>query len=799
MSTGAGLAGCRVVEVGEGSSLAYAGKLLAAFGADVLKIEPPGGDPLRRIAPLADLGEGCKESAYFAWLNVGKRSSCLTEVDAAALALEADVLLDARPPGSGMDGPLSHSSLRAANPALVVVATSWFGESGPYRDYLTTDATCRALAGLIHLIGPVERPVHINDHQADIVGGLHAYMATLAGLFAGGERFEVSIHEANVAVAETHTAWGSLGPRRRLGNNRFSGTFPVGVYRCREGWLGVGVSSHAQWLEFCHLFDMKEAAANPLYALGVDRSAHKNEIEPLFVEKLQARTAAEWFAIALERKLPFAIVPEMHELLAQPVFRDDGTIVEVTLGSLRFQAPAVPWRLPRCMPVSGGAASQLEEHIGFMPRVPSAPMARAEARPGAPLAGLRIVDLTMGWAGPLATRTMADLGADVLKIESCGHMDWWRGQDPRPVFFEEKLYETRPNFLCMNRNKRGITLDLTTTEGIALVKRLVADADVVVENYAHGVVGKLGLGYEALRAVKPDLVMISMPALRSGPWEKARAYGFTLEQASGLPTIAGEPQGPPLLTHYAYGDPIGGLNAACALLTGLMHRNRTGEGQYIELSQVECMLPLTSYWMIAQSVTGDTGPRLGNRHPEHVPQNCFRCAGDDAFVHVAVTDDAMWARLCGAIGRSDWLRDESLGNSSGRRLREEELEVGIEAWTRTVGADEAMRHLQRHCVAAGVVRSPYDLVEDPHLQARGFWQRSQRKFSGTFWHASLAIREGQVPYPVRFPAPTLGECNAAVLNGTLGLGSEELARLSAAGVIGAEARAPSQQRKKQSS
>jgi len=794
----AALIGCRVLEIGTGSALAYGGKLLAAFGAEVLKIEPPGGDPLRREPPLAMTGDGATESAYFAWLNVGKRSAAMDDMAVRTLALQADVLIDGRAPGAGRAGPLRHAELQAAHPHLVVVATSWFGESGPYRDYLATDATCRALAGLIHLIGPAERPVHLNDHQADIVGGLHVYAAALAGLFAGGMRFELSVHEANMTVAETHTAWGPSGPRRRLGNNRFSGTFPLGVYRCKEGWLGIGMSSHDQWLAFCELFGMKDAAANPDYALGVDRSARKAEIEPLFVDKLKERSAAEWFAIALERKLPFAIVPTMDELLAQPVFREAGAFAQVTLGAARFEGPAVPFRPPRCPPRSGGTAACLEASVAFTARTERASFARGGARPEAPLAGLRIVDLTMGWAGPLAARTMADLGADVIKIESCGHLDWWRGQDPRPVFFEQKLYEQRPNFLCMNRNKRGITLDLTKPEGIELVKRLVADADAVIENYAHGVIAKLGLGYPVLSAIKPDLVMISMPAFRTGPWEQARAYGFTLEQASGLPTLAGNPDGPPLLTHYAYGDPIGGLNAICALLTALMHRQRTGEGQYIELSQVECMFPLTAPWMIEQSVTGSVSERMGNRHPRHVPQNCFRCAGEDAFVHIAATDDAMWARLCRVIDRPDWECDATLLTDAGRRLREAELETGIEAWTGQRDADAAMRALQSAQVAAGVVRSPYDLVDDPHLQARGYWQGTERAYSGTFWHSSLAYRAGAESYPLRHPAPTLGEYNEAVLGGILGLGSEELERLRAAGVIGTEARPRNHARKKAS-
>lgn len=793
------LAGCRVLELGAGSTVAYGGKLLAAFGADVVKIEAAGGDPLRRVPPLAPTGDGEEQSAYFAWLNVGKRSIVIEEQAARALAVEADVLLDARPPGAAGGGPLAHAALHAANPGLVVVATSWFGESGPYRDYLSTDATCRALAGLVHLIGPPERPVHIDDHQADIVGGLNVYMAALAGLFAGGGRFELSIHEANIAVAETHTAWGPGGPRRRLGNNRFSGTFPVGVYRCREGWLGIGVSSHDQWLTFCDLFGMHEAAANPVYALGIDRSARKDEIEPLFADKLKTRPAAEWFAIGLERRLPFAIVPEMGELLAQPVFRDAGAFAPIGIAGARFEGPAVPFRPPRCPPRSGGTASCLETEANFAPRRGRPALARPQARPGAPLDGVRIVDLTMGWAGPLVTRTMADLGADVIKVESCGHLDWWRGQDPRPVFFEQKLYEQRPNFLCMNRNKRGITLDLTQPEGVALVKRLVAGADAVVENYAHGVAAKLGLGYTELVAARPDLVMVSMPAFRTGPWERGRAYGFTLEQASGLPTIAGNPDGPPLLTHYAYGDPIGGLNAACALLTALMHRHRTGEGQYVELSQVECMFPLAAPWMIEQSVTGRVGPRLGNRHPQHVPQNCFRCAGDDAFVHIAAVDDPMWVRLCRALGRDDWADDPTLATAAGRRRAEDAIEAGIEAWTGSRDAEAAMQSLQAAGVVCGVVRSPYDLVEDPHLQARGFWQRSDRRYSGTYWHAALAFREAGRAYPVRTPAPTLGEHNGDVLGGILGLGEDEMARLRAAGIIGTQARPPQPRRKKSAS
>jgi crotonobetainyl-CoA:carnitine CoA-transferase CaiB-like acyl-CoA transferase len=773
----------RVVELGTGVPLAYAGKLFAGFGADVVKIEAEGGDPGRREPPLVEAGAGHAESAYFAWLNTGKQSrfsAAATEVIAGA-----DVLLDGRSPDEVATGPMAHAALRKAHPQLVIVAISWFGESGPYRDYLTTDATCRALAGLIHLIGPPDRPVGINDHQADIVGGLAAYIAAMTGLLAGGgRRFELSVHEANMALSETQTAYGPQGPRGRPGNNRFANTYPIGVFRCREGWIGIGISTTAQWGTFCELFDMPDAADNPHYAVGMDRSSRADELEARYAEKFLARTAAEWFAEGLARKLPFAIVPEMHELLAQEVFRKDGSFATIHIGSAKFEGPAIPLRLTATPPVSAGIAPFAGESRPLAPRVP--PVPRPSGTPGMPLAGTRIVDLTMGWAGPLATRHMADLGAEVIKIEASRHPDWWRGQDPRPSFYEQKLFEKRPNFLVLNRNKLGITLDLTTQDGVGLVKRLVARADAVVENYAREVAPKLGLGYAALRAVKQDIVMVSMPAFRAGAWEQARAYGFTLEQASGLPTISGNPDGPPLLTHYAYGDPIGGLNATAALLTALAHRRNTGQGQHIELSQVECMFPLAAPWMIEQSVTGRLGPRLGNRHPVNVPQNVFRCAGPDDFIHIAITDDTMWSRLCAAIGRPD-LDTAMLATPAGRRAQEVEIEAAIEAWTAAQDADAAMRLLQSQKIIAGVVRSPYDLAADPHLVARGFWQPVERAFSGPHVQPSLAFREGGAPYPVRHASPTMGQFNRQVLGDILGLPESELDRLARDGVIGTEA------------
>jgi crotonobetainyl-CoA:carnitine CoA-transferase CaiB-like acyl-CoA transferase len=376
---------------------------------------------------------------------------------------------------------------------------------------------------------------------------------------------------------------------------------------------------------------------------------------------------------------------------------------------------------------------------------------------------------------------LGELGAEIIKVEACQYPDWWRGTDLRASFIAEQKYEKIPWFQLMNRNKLDVTLDLTDPVGVALLKRLVADADAVIENYSAEVLRKLGLDYSVLSKVRPGLVMLSMPAFGSdNPWSACRGYGSTLEQASGLPTITGFSDDPPTMNQTAYGDPVGGFNAAAALMVALLHKQATGQGQNIDLSQVECMLPLVAPALIEQSATGRTPPRTGNRHPLFVPQGCFRCAGQDEWVVVSITGDTMWRTLCSVLGRDD-LADLT---AEQRRDRQEGLEALIGGWTAERSPDEAMALLQACGVAAGSVRTPMALTEDPHLVARGFWRRLDRPFIGMHWQSSAAFREGPDPYPVRRVAPTLGQDNETILGGRLGLSRSEIDRLAASDVIG---------------
>jgi crotonobetainyl-CoA:carnitine CoA-transferase CaiB-like acyl-CoA transferase len=400
---------------------------------------------------------------------------------------------------------------------------------------------------------------------------------------------------------------------------------------------------------------------------------------------------------------------------------------------------------------------------------------------------VRVIDFSMGWAGPICTRSLADLGADVIKIEAIQYPDWWRGVDRRPAYIREQMYEKSVRYCIMNRNKRGVTLDLTRPQGLDLAKRLIWDADVVVDNYSVDVLSKLGLGYEVLSKVNPRLVMMSMSAFGAGSIHRdCRAYGSTLEQGSGLPSVVGGPGGPPVMSHTAFGDAVGGLNGCAAVLTALIHARLTGNGQFIDLAQIECMVPFAAPWIVAHSIDGKAPVKYGNRHPDFVPHGCFRCAGDDNWIVVGVSSDAIWPKLARLLGRPDWAADQALSSAAGRRKIETEIEAAIADWTSARDADQAMSELQAAGVASGVARLPIELLQDRQLHARGFIQEIDRAFIGRHPQPSLPFRETDRPFAIRSAPPTLGEHNHEILGGILGLSDAEIDRLAGEGILGTE-------------
>jgi crotonobetainyl-CoA:carnitine CoA-transferase CaiB-like acyl-CoA transferase len=486
------------------------------------------------------------------------------------------------------------------------------------------------------------------------------------------------------------------------------------------------------------------------------------------------------------------IVPTMAQLLAQPVHRGRGAFVPVQLGEAVFEAPVLSQRLDEAGPLPGGRAPLLgadNAHYRGAGLGRAAHGLRPAPAAALPLAGIRVVDLSMGWAGPFASRMLADLGAEVIKVESPSYPDWWRGTLYTEEFYRDRLYEKSAHFNLMNRNKRGITLDLTHPEGRRLLLDLVRHADAVIENYSAEVLPKLGLDPAVLGQANPRLVMLSMPAFGLGnDWSHTRAYGGTLEQASGLPLYTGHADGPPAMTSYAYGDPMGGLNASAALLLGLLVQRDTGRGRHINLSQVEGMLALAAPFLIAQSLHGQVPPRQGNAHPVHAPHGCYPCAEEDAWIVMAVETGAQWQSLCTVLERADWAHDPQLACAQGRRARQAELDAVIAQWSRRHGDDEAMHLLQRAGVPAGAVRSLEQLLQDPHLRARGFWREVERAHVGRYVSSTTVFRRDGQALPLRHVAPTLGEHTQEVLQRLLQLDARQLQALEGQGVIGTQAR-----------
>jgi len=402
------------------------------------------------------------------------------------------------------------------------------------------------------------------------------------------------------------------------------------------------------------------------------------------------------------------------------------------------------------------------------------------------LEGIRIVDLSMGWAGPLAARHLADMGAQVIKIESLERFDWWRSWEATPEWIEDDGAEKSVAFNMVNRNKLNVTLDLEDPRGRDLLLKLVAGANAVVENYSGGVLPKLKLGYDVFCEAKANIILLSMPPFgANGPWAEFRAYGSTVEQSSGLPHLNGGPDDPPTMQHVAYGDAVGGITGACALLVALRHQAKTGLGQYMDLSQVEGLFPLAAEGILHYSARGQTPNRARNMHQHHPVHGVFPCMGEDNWIVIEARDETEWQALktCAAPTL------DAFDNIDQCRAESDEINKVLSTWTRDQDASTLMHALQENGVPAASTLSASDLINHPQLEARDYWQWRDRAVVGNQPNPSPPYR-GDSPLSIDTPAPTLGQHNTEVLSGILGLTQDELGDLEAAGIIGTRPRMP---------
>jgi crotonobetainyl-CoA:carnitine CoA-transferase CaiB-like acyl-CoA transferase len=404
--------------------------------------------------------------------------------------------------------------------------------------------------------------------------------------------------------------------------------------------------------------------------------------------------------------------------------------------------------------------------------------------PQLPLTGTRVIDLAQVFAGPACTRILSDLGADVIRFESAARMDVTRNLIITDNDGLDHHWLRASYFIVRNAGKREMVLDLNKEEGREIIRKLVAGADVVVESFTPRVMANFGLGYEAMKTIKPDIIMISLSGYgQNGPMRDYGAYGMGLEPASGISSITGYKGGPPMRSGLSFTDPYSGFLGAGAVLTALNYRRRTGKGQYIDLSEQEAAIPIMGAALLEYQMTGRMPERIGDRSEHAAPQGCYRCSGDDRWAVISCTSDAEFGRMASAMGNAEWITDARFAGVLARHEHHDELDAAITEWTSQRDHYDVMHTLQRAGVKAAAVLDGKEILHDPQFKARGHFDVIDQPAVGKRpVQRHVAAKFGRFVAKPRRAAPTLGEHNEEVLQ-ELGYSDEAITKLKEDGVI----------------
>lgn len=787
------LSGLRVVDLSTWIAGAYCTKLLADGGAEVIKVESPEGDPLRRWSASGAAIAPDTDGALFNFLNASKKS-VVVEVGRAEslhsleeLLTSADVVVWSR--GSAVAGhpALAPRELLHRHPHLTVTTITPFGLEGPWSDKAATEFTLQAWSGGIVGLArgkPDRAPVFVGGQIGEWVSGVFGAIGTLAARRRGGapgELIDVSMLEA-LAMTLTYypvTFNDQLGrPMRR---KRFVPT--PGVAAARDGLVGLGVGTGQQWLDFCTMVGHPEWTEDP--KLFLDRTA----LTPTIDGWIADHRVEEILDLASAFRIPNAPIVNGANAREVEHFRERKTFA----GNPRDGAmnPCPPYRLESGCLRPPEPAPRLGEH-SLEEVVPRSTPTRTDPTTVSvtpPFAGLRVLDMTAFWAGPLTGHLLALLGAEVIHLESASRPDGARlvGGVPQT---EDRFWERGPIFAALNTNKKSMTIDLRDPRGIDVLHRLIATCDVVVENYTPRVLDQLGLGYDTLKADRSDLVMLRMPGFGlDGPWRDLSAFAFVIEDASGLTWLTGHPDLLPF-EPYTIGDPNAGLHALFALMVALEQRAKTGEGGLVEAAMVDAGLNIAAEQVIEASAYGALLGRDGNRGPTAAPQNLYRAAPpdddgrDDSWIALAVANDEQWESLRAALGEPEWAADPGLATAAGRLDAHDRIDSSLQEWCRSRSADDIVALLWDAGVPVAKVMSPHRQPELPQLTFRNFFEELDHPVIGRSRYSTMPMRFSLGPERIhQRHAPLLGEHNEELL-GQLGLTRSEIEALKADGIIG---------------
>ncbi|MGH3641084.1 MAG: CoA transferase [Mycobacterium sp.] len=799
MESATPLRGCVVVDLSSGIPGAYATKILADGGADVVKVETPEGDSLRSWSASGATIESGDDGALFSFLACSKRSVVADPEDADDLELlerllaSADVVLWSR--GSRLAGldALAPSAIRQRYPHLIVTAITPFGLDGPWRDRPATEFTLQAWSGGAIGIGRGSQdraPVHVGGQVGDWVSGAYAAAMTLAfrarSLRDGhGELVDLSMLETQILCLTYYpvTFFDMLG---RPWRTERKPTVP-GVAQAADGLVALGCGTAQQWHDLCAMSGHDEwIDEGTQLTITEQANLHAEEL----YEWLRDQNVDDVRDLASAFRIPNSPVGNGENVTSMDHYVERGAFT--TNPRDGFTQPSHPYRLSGVVLRPPAPAPRLGEHTAAYRGAALAPRPVPSGEPRRdrlPLSGLRVLDMTTFWAGPSCTHALAMLGADVIHLESTPRPDGTRLIAGIPAT-EDQWWEKSPIFSALNTNKKSLTLNFQTERGRELLHRFVPEFDVIVENFTPRVIDQIGLDFASVLKLRPDAIMLRMPGFGlDGPWRDNPAFAYIIEDASGLSWLTGYPDRNPY-EPYSVGDPNAGVHALNALLLALEHRRRTGEGVLVEAAMVDAALNIAAEQVIEHSAYGSLLQRNGNRGPVAAPQNLYRSADvdefgrDDCWVAIAVTTDDQWAALRDAIGRPEWATDPALSEAAGRRARHDLVDERLAAWCLPQSSEGIVEILWTAGVPVAKVMQPHRQAELPQLRHRRFFEQVGHPVNVAAPHSTLPVNLSNGPdHFHRQPAPLLGQHNHELLS-ELGLADDEILALEEDGVIG---------------
>lgn len=772
------------------------GRILADLGMEVIKIEPPGGDPVRRLAPFVKSPDGKELSTTFAHLNAGKASKILdldNEADRASfrrLVATADVVVESFQPGELESKGLGYKSLAQIHPGIVMGSITGFGQTGPKKNLACNDLVALAESGFLYISGdPALPPCRPPETQAYYFASLFAAAGVLAALYrrertGQSDHVDASMQETLATQEHIIRLYANENQISKRAGSQHGSVAPAKIFPCRNGFVYLYVTRQ-HWKLFLEVWKEHPAEMDaPEWLNNLYRRAHADQINAAVETFTRKHTMEELTNLLQAEGIPCVSVNTPLGFANDEHVQGRGFMAVVEHADFgATQQAAMPFMIDGARsPVQSVPVldSWRESEENRAPQAMANPAGANGNSSNGPLDGMRIVSFDHVLAGPYGTTILAELGADLIKVESRkGGMDPFRffgtGEDPN----------LSPRFLEFNRNKRSLTINLKHSQGPKVLHDLVAKADAVIDNYSVDVVERIGLAYDDLRRVKPDIINLRMPGLgTTGPKRYFSTVGVNLTSFTGLTYMWNHPGNthPPIGSQTVYPDYVSGVLCAIIIISGVLHRDRQKKGAFIDLAQSEATAFMIGASLMEAAASGKDPQPIGNASLSVAPHDCYPCRGDDRWCVIAAETERQWAALAKILG-GEIEHDRRFETMAGRLEHRDELNAIITRWTKDRDAFEVRDRLQSAGVPCGVVQTGEDLSHDPQLRERGFIVGVENPRLGRVVLPNFPLQFANARLMRKWEFPELGRDTEAVLRGVVGYSEEKYARLKDAGVL----------------